>query len=538
MDTIIGMPFTGRYITNNIPSLRDGLNDAMESSEIRDTEMADCENFTVDDVAMITAPGYVAGDDNPQPGPYYAIYHFRKDDGTSVLIRQRQNKLEYSEDQSTFFTTGWTECTSPTEGSPAATVELQEITPTFATLNNTVIFTNGKNTVMSSTDGKTWSLEPSVPKAYYVISNGLNRLVYARTDDDPSIIHWSDINQPTTIGADSWQFINPNDGQKIWGMGMAPNGALILFKTLSFYSIDDVTLDTVGVNFIGNFKLASHHTIQTTEDSIICGGLDGIYEWKGGAMRLISGRLKQGGRNLTLNSQSFRAGYYKLEYHLSVPDTDSGTTNVQEYVVYKARYRNDPLQPYVITRNKRNIGCYCHVDDFSVLGRPGGLYIGDSTGATGSPASGGTLFGWINSYRQKTYPQGLAGDPQPAYFTTKYFTENAAFYMKRAIKAFIHLKVEDNTSVEFSYRFQPYGAWSSLDETVEVGGIDWEFSDGSTGEFEEGYGFYELASATAFFDLEKGQEPRGIQFKVASNQVNDVQILSMAYKTLIKPIMR
>jgi hypothetical protein len=536
------MTYTSRYQVKDIPSLRHGLNDAMEASEIQDTEMADCENFSCDETSMVTAPGIVPGDYVPAPGPYWGMFHFVKSNGDSVFIRQRQGKLEYNTSQSTFYYVGWTECTLPQTGSPAENITLTEKTPCFAALNNTIVFTNGVDSVMSSTDGITWTIPTTgspaeeLPKTEYLINNGYNRLVFARTASDPSIIYWSDINAPTTIQDESWQYIDPNNGEPIVGIGKSPSGALLVFKMLSFYTIDDISLGMTAVNYIGAFKLANHHTIQTTEDSVICGGVDGIYELQSGVMRLISGRIKMGGRNLTLHSEAFRAGYYKREYHFAMPTNDTQSYNAQEYVIYKDLARQDPVQPYVITRNQRYIGAYCHVnDDDSVLGRPGGLFVADSRPAFGSPAEGGYLFGWINSYRQANYTQGIMGEAQPAYFTTKYFTEDAAFFVKRFKKLFAMLKVENDTTLTLAYRFLPYGSWIEEQHTVETDELEFIFGDGSTGTFSEGYGFFIQDTSEVFTDMEQQNEPRGVQFKISTNQINDVRVLSMAYKFLVRP---
>ena len=537
------MAFTSNYQVRNIPSLNGGLNTASEATEIADNEMADCENFAVDESSMITAPGIVPGDYVPAEGPYWGMFHFIKSNGDTVFIRQRKGKLEYNTSASTFYFLGWTECTLPQTGSPAENISLTQMTPCFAALDDQVVFTNGTDEVMVSSDGITWTIPETygspaeyLPKARYVINNGYNRLVFASTDDDPSIIYWSDINDPTTISTSSYQYIDPNNGEAIIGIGKTPSGSLVCFKVKSFYTIDDVSLGSVAVNYIGFFKLANHHTIQTTEDSIIAAGVDGVYELQGGVMRIISGRILMGGRNLTLHSEVFRSGYYKREYHFSMPTNVTSDYNAQEYVIHKDLRRDDAVQPYVITRNQRYIGAYHHVtEEDTVLGKPGGLFVGDSRSAVGSPAAGGTMFGWINSYRQTSYTQGIMGEAQPAYFTTKYFTEDKAFFAKRFTKLFTQLKILNDTSVTLSYRFLPYGAWTDHQQTVEAGELDFLLEDSSEGGFSEGYSFFLQDTSDLKQDLESStNEPGGIQFKVSTNQINDVYVLGMAYKFLIR----
>lgn len=536
--------FTAKYKIKNIPSLRFGLNNAMEPSEINDAEMAECENFSVDETSMITAYGYIASDANPLAGPYYAIFEFKKSNGDAVLIRQRQDKLEYSSNVGTFFGTGWTECTLPQAGSPAENIALTQTTPTFAVLNDTILFSNGTDSVMSSTDGITWAVPTcgspaeELPKAHYLICNGYNRVIFARTDASPSVIWWSDINDPTTVDTASYQYIAPNDGGRITGIGRAPTGALILFKDQAVYSIDDITLGMTAVNYIGAMKLSNHHTVCTTEDSILCMGWDGIYEISSAGIKHVSGRIKTKDENLIFTSTLFRAIYFKNDYHVAMPDKDvSQSYNSQEYVLSKNLRRDDEVQPYVITRNRRYFGCYGHVDHFidSTGYRQGAIFVGDSQGATGSPPSGGTLFSWINAYRQSGFTQGLNGAAQSTYFATKYFTENVAFFVKRFKKLFVMLKVENDTSVTLSYRFLPYGAWTTdSQQTVTVADLELDYGDESDGNFSEGYGFYLRETSEIFDDIEQSGPSRGIQFKIATNQVNDAYILSLAYKYLVK----
>lgn len=521
------------YEVTQVQSFAYGLNDQIEASAILDTELADVENMYIDESAVTTAPGHASWDASPLPGPYWGGFSFKKADGSLVNIRQRQNVLEYAEDGSTT----WHTCSLPTSGSPATTVSLTQCQPSFAALNDICIFTNGVDTVMSSADGKTWTLRPTLPISKVVFENAKNRILFLNQTGTGRQFRfdWSAINDPLTIGADSYELIDPNNYGNVLGAGLTPDGTTIVFKEGAAYQVADFVDDgIIDINFIAAVRLTNHHTIQTTNDSIIFHTVDGLYEYIGGAMRPISGRIRTDGRNAVTRSDLYSSAYFNNRYRLSIPDaTVSQNYNAQEYIVHKKMPRNDTVQPYAITRNRRYYGCYFVEDSVIDSERQVRLFSGDSRPATtsGSPATYiNTFFGIINDLRDPTY-DGLNGENQDFFFVTKFFTKNLPFYSKKFKKFFTQLAQNQTETINVSYRFVPYGAW--VDTSEESVAQLLEFLEGYG--FTEGYGFAQDTLGSMFIDINNPEKPRGIQFKVGGSSSKDVSFLSVAFTSITKP---
>lgn len=528
------MDFKPRNIPiQNIQPLVYGLNTKLDPSMIQDAEMADCENFSIDDGIMSTSPGYIGWDNNPAPGPYWGGFTFTKTDGSIVNVRQRQDTLEYAPDGDS----DWFPCTMPNVGSPASPLTLTQCQPTFAALNNIIIFTNGHESVLSSTDGITWAAQASLPKCKVVVENAKNRLLYlAQTDSNKQFrFDWSNINDPLTIDAESYSLVDPNNNGFIVGAGLTPNGTTLIFKELGVYEVSDyVDNGIIDINFIGATKCASHQSIATTNNSVIWHSMDGVSEYIGGTIRQIMGRISMIGRNDVARADLFCGAFYNNKYFLSIPDADVSTDyNSQEYIFHLNIGRQDSEQPYAITRNRRYIGCY--FKEFAVFdyGADNTLYIGDSRPATtsGSPAVyDNMVFGWINDYRDTDFGDGLDGEAQTCFFTTKYFTKSVPYYAKKFKRIFANLKITSNATFKVSYRFLPYGAWTDIDATIEVAQL--EFLEGYG--FSEGYGFAQDSLESIFIDMNNPEKPRGIQFKFETTTIKDISILSMAFSYMLK----
>lgn len=525
------MSFTSRYKLRDIPHLRTGLNDRYDSSEIADTDMADMENVEVDTRSIRNAGGYV--DYGGATGPFWGGFHAKFEDGTNRLIRQRGTVLEYDDGSGS-----WTACTLPTEGSPAADITLTETGCSFAMLNNTVLWSNGTDDVMESTDGITWTIATtgspaeSLPKATVLFNNGKNRILFMGIPTEPSKVYWSDINQPSTIGSSSYQFIGKNDGAEVMDAVLLPNGSMLLLKTDRFYAISDITADMIAVDPIGQAPCV-RYTAVSTENSAIWAGPEGeIYEFDGARANIISDNIDR--LDIT-KAYKMRGVYHNNRYRLAVPSS-TDDYNSYEYVVHRKIQTGNAVNPYVITKNQRYIGCYIKEDREVSNVRRTRLYFGDGrSDAVGSPAEVPTTFAYINDIHDTGVTQGLNGTAQSCYFTTKFFTEDVAFFIKRYTKYFLQVKSSSDQDITLAYRFDPYAQWTEVSLSATTADLDFELEDGSEGGFSEGYSFSYEAIDTIFKDLEStGGEARGIQFKISWSSINDVEILSQAYKMLIK----
>lgn len=526
------MSYSAQYKIRTIPNLATGLNNQFDSGEILDSDVADMSNIEVDGKSIKNAAGYVEYG-TTTGSPYWGIFHARFSSGTQRLIRQRGTTLEYDNGSGT-----WTGCTLPTTGSPAAPITLTEVGCSFAMLNDIIVWSNGADSVMHSSDGITWTIptygSPAAefPKARVLFNNGLNRILFLGIPTEPSKVYWTDINDPTNITATAFQVFGFNDGQDIQDAVLMPTGAMLLFKTNRFYEISDVTLDTVATAPIGEAPCV-RYTAVATENSAMWAGPDGrIYEFTGGVANCISNNIAP----LTCTKPvSMRAAYHKQKYHLSVPD-GSNNYNSVEYVVHRDLPTGNPKNPYVITKNARTIGCY-GIEDREVSGiRRTRLYFGDSRNtAEGSPAAVPGEFAWINQDHDTAVTQGVLGAAQDCYFVTKFFMEHGPYFLKRFTRYFIDHKSTEDITVTLGYRFDQFEEFTSVDLVAPAATIQWIYDDSTTGNWNDGFGWSATAEARQFKDLEHtGTEPRGIQFKISWSSQNDLEILSQAYKFLIR----
>lgn len=531
------------YQTKNLPTFRLGMNTLQDQMEISDMELVDSENWAVDEDAMLTSPGYVLYG-SQSPAPYWAIYQFVKSDGTQVLLRQAKDTLEYELNGSGVFTA----CTMPTFGSPAETLSLTQTPGTFAQLNDTVVFGNGVDQTISSTDGITWTIPTTgspaeeLPRAF-VFNNGKNRLVYFNQLDNKFRIDWTDINAPTTISPDSYALVDPNNGWGVEGMAKTPIGSTLLFTEGALYEISDyVDNGIVDINLVAdNVRLSSHQSIVTTEYSVIFHAYDGIYEYINGNVRKISGRITPTGRNYITNLKLICAGYINGVVYMSTPDANvSQDYNSQEWMIYTRLLREDSAQPYVIMRNRRYIGCYGREYFIDGDEEYDTLYFGDSrSGTFGSPAEPYSTFAYGNVYRDSEGDQGLGGEAQTAWFITKFFTENIPYHVKRFKKVFANFELQNSVTYTISYRFQPYGEWTDVSDILSpTSELDFLLEDDSEDGFTEGFGFSSQEIGNVVKSIEHSNTPRGIQFKVETTQVQDVRLYGMAYTFAVKPQFR
>jgi len=511
---------SGEYKVRYIPHLRGGLNDFDDSSEIATDEMADCENVEVNDKAIRSAAGYVDYGGSSVDGPYWGGFHAVFSSGTNRLIRQRGTTLEYDNGSGT-----WTGCTMPTAGSPAAAVSLTQTPCSFEMLNDIVLWSNGTDTVMSSTDGITWTLRSGLPKSKQLFNNGLNRIVFVGQPAAPSRVDWSDINDPLTINAASYQFIGKNDGQVIERFTLTPTGGIIAHKTNRFYSISDITDGMIAVDPIGEAPCYGG-TVVATENSVMWFGGDAIYEYSGRSVKRISGNISFASRANISSAYLATAVYFNKKYRLSIPSSSS-VYNFHEYVVDRNQQTGDSQNPYIITRNGRTIGCYIKEQrDVSNVKR-NRLYIGSSLSG-----SSYRIFAYVNDLHDTSLTQGLNGSAQACYYMTKFFNENDPYLLKRYVKFFFDTFISNSFSVVVSYRFTQNGPWTEVTQSIATESLDIDYGNGESGTFSEGYSFATAGTGQVFVDLERADSVRGIQFRLSWSSVNDVSILNQAYKFL------
>lgn len=103
------------------------------------------------------------------------------------------------------------------------------------------------------------------------------------------------------------------------------------------------------------------------------------------------------------------------------------------------------------------------------------------------------------------------------------------------MKSFVDVFVEQSTDFTLSYRFDKNGQWADVSRTATGEDIDWVYDSAETGGFSEGYSFSGLATNKIFQDLEKSQDPYGIQLKITVATNKDVSFYGLAYKFLTKP---
>lgn len=132
----------------------------------------------------------------------------------------------------------------------------------------------GKTTLLAGDVGKTDNHVP--PKAKFIISVG-NRVFYANTDDankGSSLVKWSHVDDPHSVGALNWAEFNPNDGGEITAIAAVLN-YLVVFKRNSIFVLDVYDFSVIQV---------SH------KDGAVCmGSVQTIYNGKSVAFLAESG---------------------------------------------------------------------------------------------------------------------------------------------------------------------------------------------------------------------------------------------------------
>lgn len=493
----------------SLPHFGAGINNNDDPTEIEDYQLASSKNFEINEKVLRTAAGHV--DYGSETGnAIWGAFEGRKEDGHHILVRQLDTRLQYDNGSGV-----WTDCTGATG--------LTEERCTFAMLNNIILWSNGTDVVRSSEDGKAWIEQNALPKVRKIMHNGLNRMLYVWNPKVPSKIEWSNINDPLTVDASSYQFIGKNDGEQVLDCAITEKGGLYIFKTTNVYAIGDVTFDMIGIDPIGSIPYIPF-TAVATNNSVIVTGFDGIYEIVGGTITHISKNLKRIDTEVN-NTDTPVATYFKNKYRVSLPI--SSQTNDSEIIVDRKQPTGDGFNPYAIMKNERTIGAYVQEQTDAGNSMRYRCYVGGSTSGS---------FGWINADHDQGVQQGIYGNPQTSEIETKFFKEDVPFYIKRYLRYFINAVVKQQSTIHVCYRFDPVGAYICSDLLLETGEFDWNHSITKTsGPWSGGFGFNAPLEDDKFISLEKYGVPRGIQFKVSTTTTKDVIILSQSFKFLIKP---
>lgn len=496
--------YTKREKVKTLPHLALGVNNRDASAELNDFEMTSCLNFEVNEKIIRTSAGIVDYGSVNDTTPVYGGFEGTFEDGTHIHIRQMGDVLQYD------LAGTWTDTLA---------TGLSEARCTFAMLNNTILWSNGIDSIKSSLDGIVWTTEALLPKCRKIMHNGKNRMLFIGQTDAKSRMDWSDINQPTTVGADSYQFIGKNDGGHLLDCVITDNGGLYLFKTHRVYAIGDVTMDMIGVDVVGSLDYIPF-TAVATNNSVIALAFDGLYEIVGGTIMHIS-------KNITVdtttpkNTDTPVAIFFNNEYRVALPI--DGDVNDVEVVVNRNQLTTVQGHPYPITFNTRNIGAYVTQQDESGVMKHR-VYVGGSVDGD---------YGWINVDHNQGVTQGVFGEDQTCILETKYFTDDTAYYIKRFTRYFIDVSALNSVDIKLSYRFDPVENY--LDATIPVNASQFLWSGAPNFEWLGNFGFQTLSSDRKFIDLEKNGVPRGIQFKIELTTSSDVSIYSQAYQYLTKP---
>jgi hypothetical protein len=140
------------------------------------------------------------------------------------------------------------------------------------------------------------------------------------------------------------------------------------------------------------------------------------------------------------------------------------------------------------------------------------------------------MFAYVNTERASGVLQGENGVAQTCYFTTKFFTEDIPYHIKKHKRFFTNLKILADTTITIGYRYDQDEEFTEVSEIVNSETIKIGFEDGSSGNFSEGYAFSNPAMTEVYKDLQTGSNDRGVQFKVSFSTINEVSFLNLSYR--------
>lgn len=223
-----------------------GMVDTVSPDKIADkySPIDGCLNIWTDEYAMITkCAGTVKYNTTALPGELKAkrAYNYNTVDGTSYIIVSSSNSIFYSIGDGNF--------TAITSTRTRTAVD------SFTTAKGRLYFDNGVDGLGGYWDGATFtsvgvSISTGMVSGKYIIY-WHNRLFKAGVTGTPSVVYYSEVNNPEHIGVYNYLNVNINDGDQIKAM-FAFGDRLYIAKERSFWEIVETNAGVFQLRMISN----------------------------------------------------------------------------------------------------------------------------------------------------------------------------------------------------------------------------------------------------------------------------------------------
>lgn len=472
-----------------------GLNDKFDAYHIDPQEAAEIENIEIDKQSAISRLGYTQYGTTSGSGPIKNGIDYRRSGGTNYLVRSRRDAIEYYKTSNQT----WTAISLPITLTANRKVG-------FAVLNDLLIIDNGLESDIKW-DGSVATQIVANPKgdASIVYQNRWVKFNFAE-----SKIYYSDINDPETFDALSYEVIDPNSGAI--GTGISElNGQIVIFKENKPYILTQLVGGAI-YPLDGQATCISHYSIAKTNRSLIYCGVDGFYELSGTTSKLISGRLDSTKFNQSMLDET-HAVFHENKYRCFIAEAGYLYNNL-EVVIDTTQGTPFPDNPYPIIKN-RGLNGACFIQTLRSGDQK--LYFGDSRPDSGSP-----IVSYSKVYRMF---DGLTDDGEDidAYWISKLFDGGTPFFQKRYRD--IYTRVENTTNLTYytAYRFSQNDAWTEFTLEFPTTDLTWILDDGTeVTDWEEGFAWPVEGTEDNYHAIEQSGQPKTIQFRNRVSE-NDAQ---------------
>lgn len=481
-----------------------GLNDKDDPYTIHDFEAADIENIEIGEGVAFSRLGTQKIGGTVATGAIMNMYDYRKSDGTSYLVRARQDVVEYWDTD----TSDWVEISLPV-------TLTSELKVSFVTLNDLLIISNGTDSDIKW-DGTTATELASNPKADVQIIHQ-NRLIKFKFSN--SRMYYSNINDPETFDAADYHTFDPNNA----AMGTAIsalNGQIIAFKENKKYVLTQLVGGSI-IPLSGSISTVSHYSVVSTGSTLVFLGNDGWYELSGSVTQLISDHIDMTGLDHS-RLVNAHAVYHNNRYRCFVTESGNAYNNL-EYVFYMDSRTPFPTNPYPVVKNRGRYGnCYAT----TVRSGQETLYYGDSRPNSGSPA---TQYGYVYEV-DSGYDDD--GESIAAFYETKLFDNNRPFFSKKYKRIFTRAFGTGSMTVYMAYRFTTKGSWNEVSIALVGTTLSWVLDDDSEVTlWDEGYGFPLEDITDSFEGVENTGRPKTIQIRNrCDSDANQARWIYQAYR--------